>query len=114
MSTCICRNSDRYRAKCCLHICLPYCLLSSCMPRIMRHGSLFIFVVAVVIAGVPCAALEFLSDTAIQKDLQAPLLTAFVTDITPWDNIIANSDQVQPVYLGSTPREIEFGSSPFS
>jgi len=30
----------------------------------------------------------------------APLLSTFVTTVAPWKNLIANSDQVQPVYLG--------------
>ncbi len=37
------------------------------------------------------------------------LLSAFVTDPTPWFHPPANSEQRQPVYLGATGRELAFG-----
>jgi len=48
-----------------------------------------------------------LLNTARCDTQDPPLMTAWVSDGLPWLHIGGNSDQVQPLYLGLSPRQIE-------
>ena len=50
--------------------------------------------------------LSLVSSSSALLDASKPL-SSLVDDAFPWRHLTANSEQVQPVYLGLTPREIE-------
>ncbi len=81
------------------------------VPRV-RSFVLFIAALGVVIALLVAVGAVGAASAEPAQAGEVDSLADLVVDPTPWLHLEANSEQRSPVYLGATPRELQFGLDP--